>query len=614
MVKIRFINMQLNNCNILLINIIKFVNKEDFMDTFTYDSQNFLLNGQKVTILSGAIHYFRVVPDYWYDRLLKLKACGFNTVETVTCWNLHEKKEGQFDFNGILDIERFIKTAADLGLNVILRPGPYICAEWDFGGLPSWLLTYPKMRLRCYDEVFLSKVRRYYHELFNRVRPHLCTNGGNVIMVQIENEYGSYGNDKTYLQAIVDIYHENKVDCLLFTSDGPTYFMLNGGAVDEYLSTINFGNGVQDSFSKLRKMRPNQPVMCCEFWNGWFDHWYDKHHTREGDDTANVFDEMLSNNGSVNFYMFHGGTNFGFNNGANYEDGIQPTVTSYDYDCPISECGDITQKFYDVKAIVEKHFGKLPDIQIQNMPKIAYGDVKLTQTASLFENLNYLSTPMKCAYPMTMEELGQGFGYVLYSTTLKGPYEKLPLEIDGLHDRAIIYINGEFKGIKERTGKRWDNIEVELDFGEEMQVDILVENMGRINYGPKIRDEKGIIRGVKIGQQYHFGWTMYSIPCDDLTKIVFKPNHELVDIPTFLKGNFSIRKKADTFLRLDNFTKGIAIINGFNLGRYWTTAGPQKTLYLPAPLLIEGENELIIFELESSTENTVTFTDSMDLG
>ena len=291
------------------------------MSRLTYDQNQFYLDGNPFRIVSGTIHYFRVVPEYWEDRLKKLRAAGFNCVETYTCWNLHERKEGKFDFEGGLDIARFVRTAKDLGLYVILRPGPYICAELEFGGLPSWLLTYQKMHLRCYDEEFLSKVSRYYKELFGQLRPYFGENGGNIIAVQVENEYGSYGNDKEYLRAVAKIYGENDVHELYFSSDGPTQLMLTGGTLPEYLATANFGSHVKESFGALREFRPGQPAMCTEYWNGWFDHWYEAHHLREGDDTAKTMEEMLADGGSVNMYMFHGGTNFGFTSGANHEDG-----------------------------------------------------------------------------------------------------------------------------------------------------------------------------------------------------------------------------------------------------------------------------------------------------
>ncbi|MBQ6019801.1 MAG: beta-galactosidase, partial [Clostridia bacterium] len=301
------------------------------MKTFTYDRNCFLADGKPYTVISGAMHYFRIPAEYWHDRLLKLKQCGFNTVETYTCWNLHETKEGVFDFSGMLDIDGYLTEAENLGLNVILRPGPYICSEWDMGGLPAWLLNYHDMEFRCFDDAFISKVRRYYDRLLPIVKPHLLSHGGGVIMMQIENEYGSYGNDHDYMSAIADIYHENGIDCLLFTSDGATDSMLSGGTLPGYPCVVNFGSRPADNFAAMERFRADQPKMCGEYWIGWFDHWYEHHHTRDPQEVASLFREMLEEGASLNFYMFHGGTNFGFMNGANYYEIYEPTVTSYDY-------------------------------------------------------------------------------------------------------------------------------------------------------------------------------------------------------------------------------------------------------------------------------------------
>jgi beta-galactosidase len=586
------------------------------MGRLSYKGTEFYMDEKPYRILSGAIHYFRVVPEYWEDRLKKLKSCGLNTVETYVCWNLHERKEGVFDFDGMLDLERYICIAESLGLNIILRPGPYICTEWDMGGLPSWLLTYRGMRLRCYDALFLDKVKKYLDEVCKRVKSHLSSNGGNIFAIQIENEYGSYGDDKRYLEAVAQIYHDNQMDCLYFTSDGPGNFMLNGGSLPGYLMTLNFGNHPKLNFQYLRKLRPDQPLMCCEYWNGWFDHWFEEHHTRESGDTGEVFEELLEEGASVNFYMFHGGTNFGFHNGANYDGKLQPVVTSYDYNCPITESGDLTPKYFVIKQVVEKYFGKLEEILVENLPKRDYGIIQLNEQADLFDNLDNLSNPVESSYPLTMEELGQDFGFVLYRTKLKGPFEEMELTIDGLHDRAIIYINGERRGVQDRLDRQNDEIKIGLEVGEKAYLDILVENLGRINYGTKIWDEKGILRGVKIGPQYHYGYTIYPLPCEILSQIEYKSSIENKDTkgPVFLRGTFHIEEVADTFVRPDGFTKGNIYINGFNLGRYWNEAGPQKTLYLPAPLLKQGKNEIIAFELESYHCPEIWLTDKVDLG
>ncbi len=587
------------------------------MPHLTYDENNFFIDGEKTTILSGAIHYFRVVPEYWENSLKKLKACGFNTVETYTCWNLHEKKEGEFDFSGILDVAKFIETAQNLGLYVILRPGPYICAEFDGGGLPSWLLADNSIRLRCYDEKYLSKVRAYFKELLSRVSKYFSGNGGNIIATQIENEYGSYGNDKKYLEEVVKIYEENNVNTPYFTSDGPTYFMLNGGTLPNYLATANFGSAAKEKFDFLKNFAPNQPVLCGEFWNGWFDHWFEDHHRRPDDEVIACFKEMLDYNGSVNFYMFQGGTNFGFNNGANFSDEYQPTITSYDLDAPLSECGDRTNMYYGMKKLVEEYFGPVPEIEIEENKRFAYGNVELTECANLLECAKEVSDRTElCQFTKSMEELGQNFGFVLYKTTITGPYEKLPLTINGLHDRAHIYINGELKAIRYRNDKDFEPLLIELAKDQTITLEILVENMGRINYGNKLRDKKGIIDGVYIGQQCHFGWEMESISCEDLSRISYKSvtDQKEFEGSTYFKGSFEAETLADTWLRLDGFTKGVAFINGFNLGRYWNTAGPQKTLYIPAPVLKVGKNELVILELDKTTSTTAVLTDIPDLG
>ena len=583
--------------------------------TFTYNGKHFLLNGEPYTIISGAIHYFRTVPECWQDRLLKLKACGFNTVETYTCWNLHERKEGQFDFSGMLDIERFITMAEELDLNVIIRPGPYICAEWEFGGLPSWLLKYPNIALRCDDPLYLEKVTPYYKELFDRIRPHLCTNGGKVIMMQVENEYGSYGDDKTYLRKVAKLYRDNGIDCTLFTSDGTLLAMLSGGTLPELLAVGNFGGGVTEKLGKLHNFKSNQPLMCGEFWGGWFDHWYDGHHAQKTQEIADMIDEFFAADSSFNLYMFHGGTNFGFTSGANHQDeGYAPTITSYDYGAPLSEAGDLTPGYYAIQEALIKNTGKKPPaIDVKNSPKAAYGKVELTAFAPLLENLTNLANPVHHAYPQTMEQLDQDFGYIVYSTDLHGPFEESDLVFTHLHDRAHIFIDGKLVGLRERS-KREDNVTIGLAAGESVHLDILVENMGRVNYGPKLFDQKGIVGGIRLERRFHFGWDHYCLPMEDLSDLVWQEN-AATQTPAFYKGKLIIEgAPCDTFVELPGFTKGIVIVNGFNLGRYFNPAGPQKTLYVPAPILKAGENEIIVFETDGCSEPAVIFRNTPDLG
>lgn len=585
------------------------------MGVLTYNENTFLMDGKPYRIISGAMHYFRIHPDYWEDRLTKLKACGFNTVETYVCWNLHERQEGVFDFSGILDIERYVSIAEKLGLNVIVRPGPYICSEWEFGGLPSWLLRYPNMGLRCCDPLYIEKVTPYYRELLARIRPHLSTNGGGVIMMQVENEYGSYGDDSEYIRKVASIYRENGIDCQLFTSDGTHLWMLSGGTVPELLAVANFGSGVTRRAEELRSFRTGQPFMCGEFWCGWFDHWYEKHHTRTSDDISSLVQEFFDIDGSFNFYMFHGGTNFSFWNGANHTgEQYQPTITSYDYCAPLTEAGDMTDTYFAIREVIERNTGvKAPDLPVKNLPKAAYGRLELNEYAPLLENLNSLSSPRRFAYPQTMEQLCQDFGYIVYSTEVTGPIEPLELILTHLHDRAHIFIDGKLVGLRERT-RRHDSVKLSLSHGESVKLTILVENMGRVNYGPKLFDQKGIVGGIRLGQRFHFGWDHYSLPMDDLSSLKWQEARVGTE-PAFYKGTLKIDgKPADTFIRLDNFEKGFITVNGFNIGRYYNSAGPQKTLYVPAPILHEGENEIIVFESDRCDDLFVTFTDTPDLG
>lgn len=581
------------------------------MSNLTVKGKELILDGEPIQLISGAIHYYRIVPEYWEDRLLKLKACGFNCVETYIPWNLHEPKEGEFNFSGIANIEEFINVAEKVGLHVIVRPSPYICAEWEFGGLPSWLLADRNMRIRSFYKPFLDKVDRYFDELLARLRPLQSTNGGPIIAMQIENEYGSFGNDKQYLEYMRDGMIERGIDVLLFTSDGPTDLMLQGGTIDNVLATVNFGSRPKQGFEILQKHFPNTPNIVMEYWNGWFDHWGEEHHTRDPQDAADTFSEMIESGASVNFYMFHGGTNFGFFNGANHGGKYEPTVTSYDYDCPISETGDLTPKFYAVREAVAKH----KDIGELELPepilKKNYGPVKLTESKSLFDALGDISKPVQRANPETMEELGQNYGFTLYKTHIKGPHGKSPLTIQDVRDRALVFVDRKYIGVIDR----WENNTLDIEVPEEgATLEIVVENMGRINYGPEIYDIKGITRGVRFQYQFLFDWTIHTLPMDNLEDLNFESNNTpATDHPKFYRGTFDVDEIGDTFVELEGWKKGVVFVNGFNLGRYWEI-GPQETLYLPGPVLKEGENEIIIFELHEHDKKEIALIDTHKLG
>ena len=574
------------------------------------EGNQLVINNEPVQLISGAIHYFRVVPEYWEDRLLKLKACGFNCVETYVPWNLHEPKEGEFNFEGIANIEEFIRIAERIGLHVIVRPSPYICAEWEFGGLPSWLIADSNMRFRSFYEPYLKKVDNYYDVLLKKLVPLLTTNGGPIIAMQIENEYGSFGNDKKYLNYVKDSMIERGIDVLLFTSDGPTDLMLQGGSVDDILATVNFGSRPAEAFDKLQEYFPNTPNIVMEYWNGWFDHWGEEHHERDPAETAATFAEMLERGDSVNFYMFHGGTNFGFYNGANYGDEYQPTVTSYDYDCPVSETGDITPKFHAVREAIAKHKDIGDLILPEPIPKMNYGQVEMTESVQLFDALEMISQPIQRANPETMEKLGQAYGFTLYRTFLEGPKEEAELIIQKVRDRALVFIDNEYKGVIDR----WKNNTISFAVPKKgVQIDLLVENMGRINYGPRMNDPKGITEGVRFERQFLFDWTMYPLPMDNLQSLSFEGNAEKPNGPAFYKGAFNVDEIGDTFVELPGWVKGFVVVNGFNLGRYWEI-GPQETLYLPGPLLKKGENEIIVFELHGPEVQEVFLIDTHKLG
>ena len=581
------------------------------MSALTFNQKSFLLDDKEILLISGAMHYFRTVPEYWEDRLIKLKECGFNTVETYVAWNLHEPEEGQFVFEGIAGIETFIKTAEKVGLHVIVRPGPYICAEWEFGGLPYWLLTVPNIQLRCYNQPYLEKVDAFFDVLFERLQHLLRSNGGPIIAIQVENEYGSYGNDQKYLQYMRDSVKKRIGEELLFTSDGPSPSMLNGGMIEGVLETVNFGSRAESAFEQLKQFQPNAPLMCMEFWHGWFDHWGEEHHTRSSESVIETLESILEQNGSVNFYMAHGGTNFGFYNGANHNEEVyQPTITSYDYDGLLTESGDVTEKFFAVRKTFEKFFDlaemKLPPVT----PKKEYGEVHLTERVALLDSLNQLSSPMQSQTPLTMEECGQSYGFIVYETVIKGAYGKQTITVQDVHDRGQIYLNGEYAGLVERIGGR-SSIEVDIH-EEETKLQIIVENMGRVNYGPFLKDFKGITEGVRAGNQFLFDWTVYPLPLKDLSSLKFTSDEAKENHPYLHLGTLNIDEVADTFIEMSGWTKGVVFVNGYNLGRYWEI-GPQQTLYVPAPFLHKGENDIVVLELHDH-KGSVRFVDQPVLG
>jgi beta-galactosidase len=582
--------------------------------TLTTSPTSFLLHNQPFRILSGAMHYFRVVPNYWRDRLEKMRAFGLNTVETYVAWNLHEPRPSEFHFDGLLDIVKFIETAAEVGLKVIVRPGPYICSEWDFGGLPFWLLKDPDMQVRCSYPPYLAAVDRFFDALLPRLMPLQSTRGGPVIAMQVENEYGSYGSDKVYLRHLADGMRSRGIDSFLFTSDGPRDGCLQGGTLPDVFKTVNFAFDAKEHLAKLREYQPEGPLMVTEFWSGWFDHWGEEHHISEdGSDSiqrsVETLDEILAAGASVNFYMFHGGTNFGFMNGANCDpEPFGADVTSYDYACPLSECGDPSPRFDAYRNILKKYVDIPSTFDLRPSTKRAYGPVTMTESAGLFESFDALSRPIVSLEPRPMEMYDQDYGFILYRAKVSGPRMGV-IRVRGLHDRAQVFVDGALVDTLEReTGNEYSA----LDSSSEARLDILVENMGRVNFGPSLLDRKGITGGVTINDQFQFDWETYPLPLNDLSKLKFGAA-QMGTLPAFFRTNFNVDDPADTFLALPGWKKGVVWLNGFNLGRYWER-GPQKTLYVPAPLLKRGRNELVIFELHGTQNLSVEFQDKPNLG
>jgi len=572
----------------------------------------FYLDGEPFQIISGGIHYFRVVPEYWQDRLEKLKAMGCNTVETYIPWNMHEPKKGEFHFDGMLDIVKFVNMAQDLGLYVILRPSPYICAEWEFGGLPAWLLAEDGMRLRTSYKPFLDHVASYYDKLFEIIAPLQINHGGPVIMMQVENEYGYYGTDGAYMESMKDMMVDRGCVVPLVTSDGPTDESLSCGHIEGVLPTGNFGSQTIERFEVLKKHTNGGPLMCTEFWVGWFDHWGNGGHmTGNLEQSVKDLDDMLDL-GNVNIYMFEGGTNFGFMNGSNYYDELTPDVTSYDYDGVLTEDGQITEKYKRYQEVISK-YNPLPEVTFSTeITREAYGTLKVEDKVSLFNTLDLLSTPANSPFPVCMEKLGQSYGYILYRSKLEREQNIEKIRLWRSNDRANILVDNKMiKTLYDR--ELLVEHEVNVEINKDSQLDILVENMGRVNFGPRMEEQrKGIDGCVQINGHMHHNWEMYTLPLDNTDKIDFTKGYE-EGVPAFYRFHFDAKKKGDTFLDFAGWGKGCIFVNGINIGRFWEI-GPQKRLYIPAPFLKEEGNEIIIFETDGKASGEITLCNEPDIG
>ncbi|WP_271492224.1 glycoside hydrolase family 35 protein [Enterococcus sp. 5H] len=580
------------------------------MSTFEI-REDFYLDGKPFKIISGAIHYFRVVPEYWEHRLTLLKNMGCNTVETYVAWNEHEAKEGQYDFSGGCDLRKFIQIAASLELKVILRPSPYICAEYEFGGLPAWLLKDRNMRVRSTYQPFMDYVTRYYHELFKEVRDLQITTGGPIILMQVENEFGGYSNDQEYLYQLATLMKENGVTVPLVTSDGPWGDMLENGSIQDIaLPTVNCGSKIPEHFKRLEEFQnKKRPLMVMEYWIGWFDAWQDKeHHTTSIGDSVHSLKQILQR-GSVNFYMFHGGTNFGFMNGSNYYEKLLPDTTSYDYDAPVNEYGETTEKYLAFKEVIAE-YTKITEVPIKPILRINPGVIKIDNSVSLFNTIESISQKVDSTYPLTMEDLDQNYGYVFYTSEIGTARSISDLRLINVADRAQIFINQQWLETKYDLEIE-KSMEVEL-VEKENQLGILVENMGRVNYSVKMDSQrKGISGGVVINGAFQTSWSQYSLDFENIDTIDFS-GAVIPMSPTFSRFTFTLDSLGDTFIDMNAWGKGVVIVNGFTIGRYWKE-GPQQKLYIPGPKLKLGENEIIIFETEGKSQTTILLTDRPDI-
>lgn len=572
----------------------------------------FYLNGKPFQVISGGIHYFRIVPEYWKDRLEKLKAMGCNTVETYIPWNMHEPKKGEFHFSGMLDVEQFVRTAQGLGLYVILRPSPYICAEWEFGGLPAWLLAEDGMRLRCSYQPYLDSVAAYYDKLFEIISPLQITHGGPVILMQMENEYGYYGSDGAYLKAIKQMMTDRGVTVPLVTSDGPMAESLSCGHIDGVLPTGNFGSQTKERFKTLKNYVNGGPLMCTEFWVGWFDHWGNGGHmTGNLEQSVKDLDDMLQL-GHVNIYMFEGGTNFGFMNGSNYYDKLTPDVTSYDYDGILTEDGQLTEKYNKYRAVISR-YAQIPEVSFSTkIMRKSYGVLRVQDSVSLSETLTALSRKAACVNPVSMEKLGQNYGYILYRSVLDREQSFEKIKLWKANDRANILVD-EKPVMVLYDRELLSEHAVKAEITNHSVLDILVENMGRVNFGPRMEEQrKGIDGCVQINGHIHHNWEIYPLPLDNTDKIDFSGKY-WEGVPGFYRFEFETEEPGDTFLDFAGWGKGCIFVNDVNIGRFWEI-GPQKRLYVPAPLLKKGRNEIIIFETDGKASGEILLCDKPDLG
>lgn len=575
--------------------------------TFSIGDKTFLLDGKPFLIKAAEMHYTRIPAEYWEHRIQMCKALGMNTICIYAFWNIHEQKEGEFDFKGQNDIAAFCRLAQKHGMYIMLRPGPYVCSEWEMGGLPWWLLKKKDIKLRTNDVYFLERTKLFMNEIGKELADLQVSRGGNIIMVQVENEYGAYATDKEYIANIRDIVKgAGFTDVPLFQCDWSSTFQRNG--LDDLVWTINFGTGanIDAQFKKLQEARPNAPLMCSEFWSGWFDHWGRKHETRDAETMVSGIKDMLDRHISFSLYMTHGGTTFGHWGGAN-SPAYSAMCSSYDYDAPISEAGWATPKYYKLREMMMQYADSaqvIPDVPAA-YPVIETPEFELKEVAPLFDNLPEpkLSEDIK-----PMEQFDQGWGTILYRTSLPEVKEGTTLLIDEVHDWAQVYADGKLLGRLDR--RRGQNSLVLPSLQKGTRLDILVEAMGRVNFDVAIHDRKGITNKVELltetDKKELKNWEVYSFPVDyDFAESKKYAEGEKLDAPAYYRATFELDRVGDVFLDMQTWGKGMVWVNGKAMGRFWKI-GPQQTLFMPGCWLKKGKNEIIVLDLLGPEKATVS--------
>ena len=570
------------------------------LNTFSLGKSDFLLNGKPFQIISGEMHYARIPKEYWRERLRMARAMGLNTISTYIFWTYHEREEGKFDFTTEnRNVAEFVRIAQEEGLWVIIRPGPYVCAEWDFGGLPWWLLKDRNVKVRSADSGFLDACRNYFSRIGNELGPLQITNGGPIIMVQVENEYGSFGSDTTYLSAVRDDIRHAGFTVPLFTADGPGQCRF--GHISGALPAINGDDSPESIRDTVKEWNNGSgPYFSPEFYPGWLDHWGEEHSVVSAGQFIGKYDTLLRNSISVSLYMFHGGTNFGFTSGANYGGHYQPQPTSYDYDAPLDEAGRPTQKYFLFRQLLRKYQSgndSLPEVPPTNKV-IKIPAISLRKTSDIFASL---PKPILSPKPLSLEDVGQESGWVLYRTKIAAR-EKDTLILNGVRDYAVIMLNRKPIGSLDRRQKQ-KRLIFSSDPGD-AQLDILVGEDGRINYGRELLDNrKGIVGDVMLNGTQLKGWQVFSLPMMDPTSRNYD-NPDTSHVPAFHRGAFQCDDPGDTYLDLRGWGKGAVWLNGHNLGRFWHI-GPQQTLYCPGVWLRNGMNDLIVFETDDRGTRSV---------